>query len=276
MSATTFIYGLVHPETDQIFYVGKSDTPKRRLQLHLTESKSRRYHRHCVIDDMLKAGQKPSMTILEEVPVDEWETYEKKHIAACKAAGLILVNRTNGGGVYPNWRGKHHSEATRNKIAAANKGKPGKPLSAAHRATLSRIAKTTPRWNTGRPSPNRRPVYQYALDGTFLGKFDCASVASATERISAGMITRCCNGNVTRAGTAMYRWTFSPEGLPAWRDPLLKPVEAIDAQGNVLFWFPSRKAAAATLQLSASNISACLNPSNKQKTAGGYRWRYAE
>lgn len=54
-----------------------------------------------------------------------------------------------------------------------------------------------------------------------------------------------------------------------------KPVIKIDLNGSELCEFPSVQAAADSLGINASNISDVLS-TGKQKTAGGFKWKYKE
>lgn len=52
-------------------------------------------------------------------------------------------------------------------------------------------------------------------------------------------------------------------------------VEQCDLNGNVISRWESIKEAADSLNLKASNIGACCRKYGRNKTAGGYVWRYA-
>jgi len=161
MPDTTFIYALCEPKTRKIRYIGKADDPPTRLRKHWTRSSRAKTH----LGNWLRSldGVQPNQVILAEVLSSEWETEERRYIAAARAIGFPLVNGTDGGD------GGRVSEEARRKISASRRGKPmsekcrraliaanvGRSPSTETRRKMSRC-QTGPlnhRW--GKPSPNR-------------------------------------------------------------------------------------------------------------------------
>ena len=68
-SVPVFVYGLVDPRDGALRYVGRSSNPRARATAHLT-SKDRRRIRQW-IGDLLAAGARPTLRILQEVPPGE-------------------------------------------------------------------------------------------------------------------------------------------------------------------------------------------------------------
>lgn len=92
------LYTLSHPVTGEIKYVGKTtDTLSRRLAGHIYDS-TRRFKNKTYrwIQELMKAGLRPVITLLEEVGTD-WEYWEGWHIAMFKAWGFELTNTSAGG-----------------------------------------------------------------------------------------------------------------------------------------------------------------------------------
>jgi len=97
---STFIYGLFDPRTYELRYIGKADNPKGRLREHIKRAKSAkaRLTYTCYwIRELLSENLKPSIEILEEVPLDSWQQAEIEWIAECKKFGVRLTNLTAGG-----------------------------------------------------------------------------------------------------------------------------------------------------------------------------------
>ena len=94
---TTFIYGLIDPNTNIIRYIGKSDKPKTRLSNHIQTSKKSKTHKSNWINSLIKEKKKPIITILEEVNIENWEEREKFWIKKYKDDGYDVTNFTNGG-----------------------------------------------------------------------------------------------------------------------------------------------------------------------------------
>lgn len=92
---TTFIYALKDPDTNLIRYIGKSDDPEKRLSVHLC-CKGRN-HRVNWVRSLTKAGMSPVLEILDEVPIDEWMSWEVAYIEFFRELGFSLVNETQGG-----------------------------------------------------------------------------------------------------------------------------------------------------------------------------------
>jgi len=162
-----YIYALCEPDTNIVRYVGKSVKPTKRLNSHCNDKATTRK------GNWIRSlgDRKPELLILEEVPINDWEQYERKWIAFYREKGYDLTNHTDGGeGVsgltedarqrlskarkelwnIPEKREEFlilmRSPERRAKISAANKGR---PRSAEHTAKL-------PQNNKGwKPSPER-------------------------------------------------------------------------------------------------------------------------
>lgn len=94
----TFIYVLINPLTNDIFYVGSTGKPKFRLASHIRESrKSLRYTRQTrkekYITDMLAAGIEPTMTVIEVTKLATALEREQYWINNMYIQGYSLVNR---------------------------------------------------------------------------------------------------------------------------------------------------------------------------------------
>lgn len=112
---TTFIYVLKEPDTGEIRYVGKTDDAKKRLRTHIA-SRTRRCHRVCWIQSLVKRGLGPILEIIDEVLVTEWQAWEAAYIQFFLEEGCDLVNSTLGG------EGITMTLEIRKKIGAAQRG----------------------------------------------------------------------------------------------------------------------------------------------------------
>lgn len=134
---TTFIYGLIDPRDNIIKYVGKSDDPEKRLLGHLKQCKESVTLKNRWVAKLKDMGLKPIVTILEEVPMSEWELKEQQWIKDLTEQGYELKNGDRGGKGRSGFivsdetrqklslvnKGRIISEETRDKISKANKGK---------------------------------------------------------------------------------------------------------------------------------------------------------
>lgn len=73
---TTFIYSLAHPLTDEIRYVGKANDIKDRFRSHLHAKDYS--HKSSWVKSLKNDGLIPKIEILDEVPMSEWEFWEKQ------------------------------------------------------------------------------------------------------------------------------------------------------------------------------------------------------
>ena len=93
---TTYIYALRDPRDGQVYYVGKSNVPRRRFEQHL-EDKDTNPQKAAWIDSLMAIGLKPEMSILDAVPKSEWRQAERTWIAQGIAEGWPLTNISSGG-----------------------------------------------------------------------------------------------------------------------------------------------------------------------------------
>ncbi len=97
MSDTTFLYTLNCPKTGQVRYIGKSDNPFARFYRHLLRSKAEDSYKARWIVSLQSAGLQPTMELLDEVPVSEWESWEREYIRVFRAIRIPLTNTSEGG-----------------------------------------------------------------------------------------------------------------------------------------------------------------------------------
>lgn len=116
------IYGLVDPRTDAVRYVGKSDDVVGRFRGHMCEAGANDTAKSVWIRELLSVGLKPIVRHLEIVsPGGDWGAAEKRQIAALKAAGAVLFNKTSGGQGVPDCARDDHWRAA---IAASHVDNP--------------------------------------------------------------------------------------------------------------------------------------------------------
>jgi len=134
----TYIYALLGAE-GEVRYVGKSDRPYRRFEIHLCERRDT--HKARWIRSMRDSGLRPTLRILEVARFDNWQERERHWIAHFEALGAVLTNSTKGGAgpLEP-------SEETRRKMSARRLGI---KLSAETRRRMSES-------RTGKPSPKSK------------------------------------------------------------------------------------------------------------------------
>ena len=88
---TTFIYGLKDPRDGLIHYIGKSNTPKLRIEDHLADKESNEIKVQW-IETLLSDDLLPELVILEEVDRKGWSENERQWIAKGNLEGWPLTN----------------------------------------------------------------------------------------------------------------------------------------------------------------------------------------
>lgn len=92
----TFIYTLEHPITNEIRYVGKTNSPDRRLHYHWTVGFKSNNKTGNWLKSLKKINLKPIMTIIDESE-DDWQLIEQYWIQQFRCWGFRLTNHTHGG-----------------------------------------------------------------------------------------------------------------------------------------------------------------------------------
>jgi hypothetical protein len=89
----TFIYGLHHPETGELRYVGKANHVQKRLKSHLRDARRRNTPLYCW---MRTLSAPPRIEVLEEVEDADWKEAERRLVALHRSSGRLL-NLADGG-----------------------------------------------------------------------------------------------------------------------------------------------------------------------------------
>jgi len=223
---TVYIYALIDPRDERVFYVGQTKNPARRLRQHLADKSIS--NRRCVwLGELISLGKKPIMKVIEECQkgtVDEREVY---YIAHYRNLNQNLLNISSGGA----WQGTRTiSDEGRKKISDSNKGrtftdehkkklsdsKKGCTFTDEHKKKLSDSKKGCTRSDEhkkklsdslkGKPNPLiQKPVAQYTLDGIFIQQFPSGKEASEKTGIDTAHISMCANNRLRQAGGFLWK-----------------------------------------------------------------------
>lgn len=96
-----YIYSLKNPITNEIRYIGKTGDLRRRLQNHISHSKTRNSRISNWLKSLIKENLLPIIEIIEECNKDNWEEREIYWIKYYKDSGYNLVNFRKGGNEPP-------------------------------------------------------------------------------------------------------------------------------------------------------------------------------
>ena len=136
---THFIYALIDPRNGRTMYVGKTKTPRKRLNGHTSCPKSNGMR--LWISELTALGFVPSMEILELCQGNDWVQRERFHVADCRARFPGLLNVLSGGGGPLD---EHYTQEVRQKIGASRQGRKLTPEHIANCAAGNRGQKRTP------------------------------------------------------------------------------------------------------------------------------------
>lgn len=141
MIRETFIYALIHPNTAEVRYIGKTIVDlEKRLGQHISaarcvEGEKYNTYKSTWIRSLLKSDMKPALRILEIVASDQdWQEREQWWIRFGRAMDWHLTNGTDGG---DGTVGYIFTSEHRAKISIALTGRKRKPFSEEHRAKMS-------------------------------------------------------------------------------------------------------------------------------------------
>lgn len=139
----TFIYALVDPRDGRVRYVGKANDPARRMSLHVTELRRPYVATNKAkldwLSEVISAGLRPEVLILEEVISEAWQESERRWIAKMREQYHDLTNVHAGGDgsllrteetrrkIGESRRGRTNSIECRARLSAALKGRHVRP-----------------------------------------------------------------------------------------------------------------------------------------------------
>ena len=257
---TTFIYTLSDKDGN-IRYIGKSNTPRKRLYAHIKECKTENLsHKISWVKSLLAKNELPIIDVLDEVPVLEWEKWETYWIEQFRQWGFNLTNISVGG--YNN--NYKRSILTKDRM---RKSKLGTILSEEHKEKISisvkEKAKENPYYNRGLGNSkiilDKDELYQlYIVDNLSMPKI--SNLLNISEKVVFNNITdygftkdksiwrkQCANGRI-------------PESIS---------VLQYDKLGNFI-----KEWNGCSEIYRETGIKAQRSCSGARKTVGGYIWKY--
>lgn len=134
MSDTIYIYALCHPESNEIRYIGKTNSLVNRMIQHKYTAYNKKGHFNKWKKKLYDSGLKPLCIVLEEVNKQDWEEAETFWISYFNSFNARLLNLTSGGrgvinlnytpeirqAISRSQKGRKHSEETKEKIRKAS------------------------------------------------------------------------------------------------------------------------------------------------------------
>lgn len=263
----TYIYALIHPQTKEIKYIGKSDIPKTRLRQHITDTRKpgRKNKREAWIKSLLNKELKPELIILEKVTKYEWREKEREWIARYKDQ---LKNDTNGGDGIDGY--KHTPESLlKMKSSWIQKGQrlsPDTEFKKGHTKTNEWKEKVSKKLKGRKHSDE-------AKKNMSIGQKKISKQTS--ERMKGNQHAKGVFFSIERRKSISERkmgHLVSQETRDKIKARVSKPVLQYDKQGNFIKEWESGKHAAKILNLNYHSVNNNLN--NLTNTSGGFIWKY--
>jgi len=235
--SVVYIYGLIDPRNDEVFYIGFTKYLKKRYYEHLNANGKKREkntHKDNVINKILALGLKPKMKILDEceheynnkLKICEHERLEKYYIQKYKNKGAKLANLTDGGDGGCTYL---------------------------------------------------KPVYQYSEDGEFLKKYDSVNEVANEYGVGADIISKAINQRGKKSYRGTYLFSSEEKANSFVFKETKKHYTSIiqySFKGDFIKEYESQKEASLLSNVGQPTINRCLRKKSEQ--AGGYLWYYKD
>jgi len=233
--AVVFIYGLIDPRNNEIFYIGFTQYLKKRYNVHLNVDGYRReqnLYKDNVIRNILCSGLKPEIIVFDscEKKFDDsqnmykHEILEINYIKKYKDVGIKLTNLTIGG------------DGGRTQL---------------------------------------KQVFQYSEDGEFLKEYESVNSVAETYCVGADIISKAIDqrGKKSYRGTYLFSSIEKANSFvfkKTKKDNI--PIIQLSECGEFIKEYKSQKEASNITKILQPNINKCLK--NERKYAGGFCWQY--
>lgn len=261
-----FIYALSDPRNNQIRYVGKANNPEDRYTNHFNSARDKNTHKRNWINSVRKDGFKPELLIIDEVPKNDWQYWEKFYISLFKTWGFSLVNYTEGG-----------DGATFGNSGSFKKGhKPHNKGIPCREDVKEKIRKKL----IGVSNTNSyKPIIQYDINYNIIKNYKCIkdAIDESNGYFKYSKISNCLTGKRKHHRGFIWRYDDGSELVKVdmnSKNRIGKKVYQYDEQLNLIRIFNSIKDVENHLGIKSSNVSFCCKNINRR--AGGFYWRYEQ
>jgi hypothetical protein len=247
---TTFIYELIDPTTSETRYIGKSNNPQNRFLEHYLFSNESYTHKNNWINKLKSQGIRPQLKILDEVDLDEWRFWEKFYIALYKSWGFNLLNYTGGG----DGLSTINSTSFKSGRQPWNLGRP----------TSSDVVK---KWKQTRIKNGtwKQPFSQETKD-----QMRKSAIGKPKSEEHKQKILK--NGENTRWTKGRKPWNKEKTGT--YSTSKGKSIQQLSINGLFIKEWKNANQAQNTLKIDGYLIGLVCR--GKNKTAGGFKWKYKE
>jgi len=233
--AVVYIYGLVDPRNDNVFYIGFTEFLNKRYNEHLNTNGKKREkntYKDNVINKIIMLGLKPGIKVLDEceheyngkLEMCEHERLERYYIQKYRNEGAKLTNLTTGGDGGCTYL---------------------------------------------------KPVYQYSENGDFIKKYKSVNDVANKYTVGAGLISKVIDqrGKKSYRGTYLFSTKEKANSFvfkETKKDNI--PVAQFSRKGDYIREYISQKEASKITNIFQPNINHCLK--KERNHAGGFIWKY--
>lgn len=301
MIKKVYIYTLINPLNNEVFYIGYTNNPMRRLNAHIKYKYNSQ--KDYIINKILYNKLKPIMNIIDECDyvfnrkenMFEHERLEIYYIKKYRDAGICLTNLTDGGGdtnvqlkkrIYKyDQFGKYIEEY--DSISEAGIKHNIRPRNIGH-AVDQRIKNTSCGyyWFTSKERTTNfkfkitikddLPILQYSLNGVFIREFKNRKEAENLLKIGRGCLSRVIKTNGTKSAGG-YLWFYKdnkPEVVKGYKKSYYREILQYNLNGKFIKEYNTIKEASKILNICETGIISCAKGKQAHSHAGGFIWKY--
>lgn len=296
MTNKFYVYELIDPRTNRVFYVGKGCDD--RAKQHLTEaSRDQKYWVNTIkcqiINNIIRTGLEVIVRYVDK-NLDEDSAYGLEELLVSQHGKIIdgsgILSNIADGGIGGNGQVRPVVQYTPTGAVVSSF------MSLTEAATHVGIHKSTIcaalngrthlaggyLWSyvgdvPALPPAKGVPVIQYDLDGNKIKQFKNITTAAKTINIIPTAIVDICRHRGPAHTLGGYRWSYvgeDPRQLPkgyTFRSKERK-LKGVCVETNATVFFDSVKEAVDNTPANATGISDCH--AGRKKTSGGFRWRW--
>jgi len=290
-----YIYALVNPLDECVFYIGYTNNKSKRLYEHIHD-KGKNQWKIRIIKKIVDAGMKPIMNIIdecdyvfnEEADMYEHERLERYHIKKYREDGIVLTNLTDGGDKLPIFKVpvfkydqfgtficEYESIVDAGYILPANichaVDQKKKKSSCGHYWFTSK--EKAENFTFKITLKDDSPISQYSLNGGFIKTYKNKKDVYKDIHISDSLLSRALRNEKFSCGGYLWRHGDKRNDVVAkYVNPQEKEILQYDLKGVFLKKYSSIIDAEHEIKIFASCIINCAK--GKSYRAGKYIWRY--
>jgi len=288
-----YIYGLIDPRNNSVFYIGFTSNLKRRYNSHLNicgKKREKNTFKDNVINKILKLGLKIEMKVLDECEIKfneiinkyEHEILEIYYIKKYRDDGIRLTNLTDGGEGGSSFKRKVFQYTEDGEFLKEYKSvlafsecyninpqgifriidqKGG----SAYRGTYLFSSKENAEiFEFKKLLKHKTPIIQYSLDGKFISEYESQADAYRKTNILQSGINCCLRGRCKQFNN--FYWYYKDNiptniGKHDKYSSMVKAIKQFDLDGKLINEFKSISDASRKLNLNSGHIVTCIQKS---------------